>query len=143
MKKLSIILLVIVLILSCLSLSGCKKEEEYEPVNKYEDLENFTSYVDPGSAILGYWLEDLPEGSEEESIEWDFYDTTDMHIIKSVDGISYSTASAYNFNDQTGELSYYYLQDKTTHYYKVEFASDTMTFKDANGEVVKTFVKTH
>lgn len=142
MKKILAILFVVLMTISCLFLTACGRDE-YKPENLYEDLEAFESYVDPYSAILGNWREDLAEGAEEETIEWDFYDTTTMHITKTIDGISYSTVSAFNYNEETGDLSYYMLQDKSTHSYKVEITSETMTFKDANGEVAKTFTKVH
>ena len=104
MKKSLAILFVILMTVSCLFLTACG-EETYKPENAFEDLDVFDSYVDPYSAIIGNWFEELPEDSEKETIEWDFFDTTTLHIIETTDGISYSTVSAFNYNEETGELS--------------------------------------
>ncbi len=142
MKKLLAILFVVLMTVSCLFLTACGKET-YKPENAFEDLEAFDSYVDPYSAIIGNWYEVLPEDSDKETIEWDFFDTTTLHIIETADGISYSTVSAFNYNEETGELSYYMLQDKNIYKAQVEITSEGMTFKDENGEVFKTFVKAY
>lgn len=133
MKKIFAFTLAIVMMLSMCLLTGCKKDDN----NLYADLENFESYVAEDSEILGKWK----ETSTADEYTCTFYDSTTLHLTKTVSGVSTSTVCTFNFNDKTGVLSYYIFTADETHTYNVTIEGTSMIWVSEDGAETRTFEK--
>lgn len=133
MKKIFAFTLAIVLAFSVFALAGCNNG----PKNLYEDFEEFDSYVSADSMILGQWK----ETSTTDEWEWTFFDSTTLHKTSIIDGVSRSTVCTFNYNDETGALSFYDISGKQEYAYNVVLSGKTMTWTSADNTETKTFEK--
>ncbi len=142
MKKFLSLILALCLCLSVFVLTGCKnKEGGKEGAEGYKENYNFNAYVDKDADILGVWEETLSEESKSDRTVWRFEDTTTLNIVETVGGHSLTIVAAYNYNQETKELTYMILDTKKEYNVKVSFDGEAMFFTDENGELFKTFTK--
>ncbi len=141
MKNWFSLVMAVVMCISLLVLAGCKKEDAKEGAEGYNDNYSFSAHVDKDADILGVWEESLPEDSKSEKTIWRFEDSTTLNIVETVQGHSITVGAAYNYNQETKELTYMILDTKKEYTVKVSFDGDAMFFTDESGELVKTFTK--
>ncbi len=135
MKKIFAFTLAVLMIFSVFALAGCKKTET---TNIYEnaDLGGFKTHVSEDSQIIGDWKQLEPASTADETV-WHFFATTGMHITETKSGISTSTICAYNYSDETNELSYYICSGNTHPVYdfNVSVVGDNMELTAKDGSV--------
>ncbi|MBQ4569636.1 MAG: hypothetical protein IJA62_06265 [Ruminococcus sp.] len=141
MKNWFSLVMAVVMCISVFALSGCKKEDGNEGAESYDDNYSFSAHVDEDADILGVWTEALAEDSKSEKTIWRFEDSTTLNIIETVGGHSLTVGAAYNYNQETNELTYMILDTKKEYKVKVSFDGDAMIFTDESGELFKTFTK--
>lgn len=135
MKKILAFIMAAVLMLSMVALTGCGKDN----TNVYADLDEFDSYVSADSTIIGEWIETSNTSSADE-VSWVFMESTTLHIREVHGANSFTDVSAFNYNDETGELSYYVFNENKAFECKAEISGAKMTLTYDSGEV-KTLEK--
>ena len=112
MKNWFSLVMAVVMCISVFALSGCKKEDGNEGAESYDDNYSVSAHVDEDADILGVWTEALAEDSKSEKTIWRFEDSTTLNIIETVGGHSLTVGAAYNYNQETNELTYMILDTK-------------------------------
>lgn len=124
MKKIYAFMLALCMILSAFGLSACK---DSKTTNIYADLEEFDSYVDEDSDIIGTWVMTSPDTN----YEWQFFTNTTLHQTKINGDIRSTTVCTFNY-DGEGTLKIYGLSAKEESQYTAKIDNNTLTLTDAN-----------
>ncbi len=147
MKK---VLAVLFVIITVLSFAACGKKAAEAPVVNQKPTqapithpEGFEPQVADKSEIIGTWTEtEVVDGI---CYDWTFYEDADMHRTKVfvAEDVRRSAVGYYNYNEETGEMSYWLISEgeTATTSYKVKIDGKNMTLTPAAGGEAITLVK--
>lgn len=142
MKKIFAFTLAVLMIFSIFALAGCEKAGT-KNIYKNSDLGGFKTHVSEDADIIGDWKQVEGPMASVDEVMWHFFPTTGMHITEKKGEISTSTVCAYNFNDETNELSYYVCSGDThpVHEFNVSIDGDNMVLTAKDGSATYKLVK--
>ncbi len=143
MKKLTSLIMAIILVATLFILTGCNDTGAETPETNNDDtvvIGDFVSHVDSESSIIGKWVE-ISGNSNADKYTWLFMKSTTLHMTETYDDVSTSTVCAYNFNEETGELSYYVYNESQEYNVLITFKGDRMVVSSTEGEALYTFEK--
>ncbi len=140
MKKITSLIIAVILLVGVLTLAGCDNKEPITQNNVTSLVINddFTASVSMNSPILGKWKE-ISGKSVADEYTWFFMKSTTVHFTENFDGVLQSNVCNFKFNDETGELSYYVYREDKVYDVIVKFKGDKMFVSSTEGEELYTF----